>query len=161
MAGKGSYAWAAALGFLALGGGFGVAAVLALRPVAPPAFAPTPAPEAVDAAEGRMLVYVPIEEQIAVAVAEQPKRVMLTLAVTLRGTVEELIGLKAAVDEKRPAILAEMLIAAQGEVVKSTDPATLLKSLPGPLRAAVNRVAGTDALPEPVEEVLIIGLVTQ
>lgn len=148
------------LGFLCLGGGFGVAAVKVMQPVPPPPFAPVEAVEA-EQDEGLMQVYVPLEEQIAVAVAEQPVRVMLTIGFSLRASVEELISLKAEVDAKRPALLAAMLEAAQVEVVKSVDPAVLLKTLPEPLRAVVNEALATAALPEPVEEVLIVGLVTQ
>lgn len=150
----------ALIGFLCLGGGFGVAAALVMQPVPPPPFAPVD--EAADVQdEGTLLVYVPLEEQLAVAVTEQPVRVILTLGVSLRASVTDLVTLKAEVEKKRPALLAAMLEVAQVEVAKTAEPAVLLKSLPEPLRGVVNNVLGTDALPEPVEEVLITGLVTQ
>ncbi|MBC2834796.1 hypothetical protein [Paragemmobacter straminiformis] len=148
-----------ALGFLSLGGGFGVGAYLVLRPVPPPAFAPKPEEAAPE--EKGMLVYVPLEDQLAVAVAEQPVRVMLTLGVSVRGSLEELVVLQEAVKTKKAAVMAALLVAAQAEVVKGAEPAVLLERLPAPLRDAVNGVIGTAELPEPVEEVLITGLVTQ
>lgn len=150
----------AVLGFLCLGGGFGVAAFRVMQPVPPPHFAQVPEEEAAPEPD-TMLVYVPLEEQLAVAVAEQPVRVMLTLGVSLRASVSDLVALQAEVDERRPALLAAMLEVAQVEVAKTAEPAVLLKTLPGPLREVVNEALGTDALPEPVEEVLITGLVTQ
>lgn len=147
------------LGFLCLGGGFGVAAFAVMQPVQPE-FAPADAKAAPQDAE-TMLVYVQIKEPLAVAVAEQPVRVVVTLAVALRAPVMDLVTLKAEVETKRPALLAAMLAVAQVEVAKTAVPAELLKTLPGPLRDAVNRALGTDALPEPVEDVLIVGLVTQ
>ncbi len=160
MARSASFHWFSVLGFLGLGGGFGAAAVLVMQPVPPPAFAPVPE-AALAHDDATMQVYVPLEEQVAVAVAEQPVRVMLTLGFSLRASVGDLVALQAAVEEKRPAILAAMLQAAQAEVAKTGDPARLLASLPAPLRAAVNGALGTADLPEPVEEVLIVGLVTQ
>lgn len=163
------------VGFVAVGGGFGMAAVAALRAPPAPVFAQS-APEAVpDAApdagpEGApdaglgpdgMLVYVQIEEQLAVAVAEQPVRVMLRLAVAVRGSPAALLELKGRVDAAMPSILAAALTAAQLEVAQTVDPVALMQRLPGPLRVAVNGVVGTAELPEPVVEVLVTGLVTQ
>ncbi len=147
------------VGFLLLGGGFGVGAVLALRPAPPPPFAPVPEEAAPE--ETGMLVYVPLEDQLAVAVAEQPERVMLTLGVSVRGSLEELVKLQEAVKTMKPAIKAAMLEVAQREVAKTAEPAALMAALPAPLRDAANRVIGTEELPAPVEEVLITGLVTQ
>ncbi len=148
------------LGFCCLGGGFGVAALLVMQPPPPAPFAPVA--EAVEVPDPALMqVYVPLEEQIAVAVAEQPVRVMLNVGFSLRATPGELLALKEAVDAKRPAILAAMLAAAQVEVTKSVAPQVLLKTLPEPLRAAVNAAVGTAEVPEPVKEVLITGLMTQ
>lgn len=155
-----SFHWFSILGFLGLGGGFGVAAVAVMQPAPPPAFAPEPE-TGQDHADGAVQVYVPLDEQVTVAVAEQPVRVILTLGFSLRAPVGELVALQAAVDAKRPAILAALLQAAQAEVVRSADPMVLLETLPAPLRAAVNAALGTPDKPEPVEEVLITGLVTQ
>lgn len=160
MARSGAYNGFAVLGFLALGGGFALAAVAVMQPVPPPAFAKAEAGAEV-AEPATMQVYVPLEEQVAVSVSEQPARVILTLGFSLRAPVEELVALQAEVEAKRPAILAALLAAAQDEVVKSADPVVLLARLPGPLRAAVNKAIGTAERPEPVEEVLVTGLVTQ
>ncbi len=148
------------LGFLGLGGGFGAAAYAVMQPAPPPPFAPVAkAPEAEEAET--MLVYVPLEEQLAVAVAEQPVQVMLTLGVALRASIGDLVTLKAEVEAKRPALMAAMLTVAQVEVAKMADPAMLMQTLPEPLRDALNTALGTKALPEPVEEVLIVGLVAR
>lgn len=147
------------LGFLLLGGGFGVGAVMALRPPPPPPFAATPEP--LEAKPQGTLVYIPLEDQLAVAVAEQPVRVMLTLGVSVRGDMEQLLKLQETVKAKKPAIKAALLDVAQREVAKTADPATLMKVLPAQLRKAANTVIGTAEMPEPVEEVLIVGLVTQ
>lgn len=160
MARNGSHRGFAALGFLALGGGFAAAAYAVMQPPPPAPFAPpaamAPAPD-----EGLMQVYVPLEEQVAVAVAEQPRRVMLDLAFSVRASGEELLALKAAVEAKKPAILAALLAAAQVEVARTAEPAVLTRALPGPLRMAVNAILGTPDRPAPVEEVLVTGLVTQ
>lgn len=149
-----------ALAFLCLGGGFGVAAYRVMQPVPPPPFAPVKAgPARHDPA--LMQVYVPLEEQLAVAVAEQPVRVMMTLAVSLRAPVADLLALKAQVEATRPALLAALLEVAQTEVARTAEPAVLMAVLPAPLRESLNRRLGTEALPEPVEEVLITGITAQ
>lgn len=159
MARTGSYRWLGGVAFAALGGGFGVAGYAVVQPVPRPAFAPVEAVAAVS--DDRVLAYQALDGQVAVAVAEQPVRVMLDLGFAVRGSVADLIALQAAVEAGKPALMAALLAAAQVEVAKSADPAVLLVSLPGPLREAVNRALATEALPEPVEEVLITGLVTQ
>ncbi len=165
MARIGSQTVFAGLGFVALAGGFSLAAWRVMQPPPVPAFAATgdagaeaAAPEE---APETIQLYVPLEDQIAVAVAERPERVMFDVAFSVRGPMEVLLGMKADVDAKKDTILAALLVAAQAEVVKSADPATLLASLPGPLREAANRAVGTANLPEPVEEVLVTGLVVQ
>lgn len=138
------------------------ASVIGLLSMQPPA--PLVAvPEVVAAPEESPLPlhYVDLPDPLTVAVAPDKPRAEMSLALVVRGELEDLVPLKDRVMVKADVVYAAMLQQAQDLVVEGAEGAALHSELPLRLRDAINRTIGTPDWPEPVVEVLITSLVMQ
>ena len=150
----------AAMGFVSMGGFVpGVVVILWLQ-AAPAPMIPEPAAEVVTVDEGRKLIYVQLDNPISVALGTG-RQMQAYLAVSLRGTQDELLSLNAAVQDKRQPIEATLLIEAQEMMAEGADGERLHAELPPRLRGVMNDQIGWPEFPEPVEEVLIISMTMQ
>lgn len=120
---------------------------------------PPPDPAAIEEAEFRSLNRLHIEMQapIFVSVGVGP-RLRIHLAMTVAGSGAELARLNAHVAGDLDRISAAILIEAEALVREGATAAMVHDLLPERARDAVNRIAGMEDFPEPVEEVLITQL---
>lgn len=150
------------MGFLCMGG-IVPALVVALW------LQPAPAPLVPDSTAGpaeaeeteEELVYVPLDNPVSVALGSQGRRLQAYLAVAVRGKPMDLLALNATVEAKRQPLEAALLVETQAMMAEGADGTELHSALPERLRRVINAGIGTEAWPEPVEEVLITSLVLQ
>lgn len=146
------------LGFGLVGGSmiFGLGDLLLRDPPALPwAEAEAVAPQPEDRGE---LYYVPLTRMLLVSLGRGKPTMEADLTVAVRGSTEELLALNSRIGTDIARIEAEMVQEAQVVVAGTRDAQEIHEELPGRLKAAINRVIGTETWPEPVEEVLITAL---
>ena len=152
----------AVLGFGLVGGSmiFGLGDLLMRAPPALPwveAGAEAGAETLPEAARGE-LYYVPLTRMLLVSLGRGKPTMEADLTVAVRGSTEELLALNSRIGTDIARIEAEMVQEAQVVVAGTRDAQEIHEQLPGRLKAAINRVIGTETWPEPVEEVLITAL---
>lgn len=108
------------------------------------------------------LTYLPLDEPIQLGLSGGRLRVSLNLAFSARLAGPDLLDLGTRIKAAQPAIMAALTEAAlrKATLLENTpDTAAALRAaLPAILRTTVNERLGTDALPAPVEEVLILDI---
>ena len=105
-------------------------------------------------------LYIALEEPLFVSLGTGP-RMKLDLAVSISGTSAQLLELNAVVDDQLSRVRAAILSEAQAMVMEGADSATVHAALPRQARATINGMLGSADFPEPVTEVLILGLALQ
>ena len=115
---------------------------------------------AAEEAEAKTHLYIAMQEPIFVSLGTGP-RMKLDLAVSVSGTGEQLLALNAVVDDQLSRVRAAILSEAQEMVLEGADSVKVHASLPDRARATINRMLGSEDFPEPVSEVLILGLAVQ
>lgn len=106
--------------------------------------------------------YLPLDEPLQLGLAGGRLRLSLNLAFSARLAGPDLLDLGTRIKAEQPAIMAALTEAALREATRlETAPdlaAALRAALPAILRATVNDRLGTEALPTPVEEVLVLDI---
>lgn len=121
-----------------------------------------PAPEEAQAARpaGVTQLYVALKEPLFIGMGTGP-RMRLDLAVAVEGTGAQLLALNAAVEGAMARVQAAIVAEAQTLVLEGADSGAVHDALPARARAAINAMLGSADFPDPVREVLILGLVVQ
>jgi hypothetical protein len=152
----------ASLGFVLVAGGFSAGLALHLHHADPAA---TLEPAAVEApAEPAMKLYMPFGEELILPSGAEGT-VVADLTLSIEGPVTELMEIKTAADARMPDLRARVVEAAQ-QVAETLPPDAaggdgLRRALPEALRSVMNTEMGTEALPEPVREVLFTRFMEQ
>ena len=115
---------------------------------------------AAEKAEAKTHLYIALEEPIFVSLGTGP-RMRMDLAVSVSGTSEQLLELNAVVNEQLSRVRAAILTEAQEMVMDGADSLSVHAALPEQARATINGMLGSETFPEPVSEVLILGLALQ
>lgn len=105
-------------------------------------------------------LYITLQEPLFVSLGTGP-RMKLDLAVSVSGTSAQLLELNAVVDDQMTRVRAAILSEAQAMVMAGADSVAVHASLPEQARATINGMLGSEDFPEPVTEVLILGLAVQ
>lgn len=156
----GRHAWMLGFGLIVVPFLIG-AGVLLLQAAPPPLHVPEMTATTEDHTEPLPRIYLEMPEPLSVAVTPQGPRVQIVLAVALRGALAQLAPLKDEVTAKGDVLLAALLREAQEMVRAGADSDALHRDLPARLRKVLNDALGTEALAEPVEEVLITTIFIQ
>lgn len=120
-----------------------------------------PADEAVaERSAGLTHLYITLQEPLYVSLGTGP-RMKLDLAVSISGTSAQLLELNAVVDDQLSRVRAAILSEAQAMVMDGADSTMVHAVLPEQARATINAMLGSEDFPEPVTEVLILGLALQ
>ncbi|MCZ8335309.1 MAG: hypothetical protein O9328_13665 [Rhodobacteraceae bacterium] len=119
------------------------------------------AEEAVVEQEALTHLYIALEEPLYVSLGTGP-RMKLDLAVSVSGTSAQLLELNAVVDDQLSRVRAAILSEAQEMVMEGgADSVMVHAALPERARDTINGMLGSEDFPEPVAEVLILGLALQ
>ncbi|MCZ8153219.1 MAG: hypothetical protein O9292_12645 [Rhodobacteraceae bacterium] len=118
------------------------------------------AEEAVVDQEALTHLYIALEEPLYVSLGTGP-RMKLDLAVSVSGTSAQLLELNAVVDDQLSRVRAAILSEAQEMVMEGADSVMVHAALPERARDTINGMLGSEDFPEPVAEVLILGLALQ
>ncbi|MBD1203344.1 MAG: hypothetical protein H9533_04320 [Rhodobacteraceae bacterium] len=109
---------------------------------------------------GLMHLYIALQEPLYVSLGTGP-RMKLDLAVSVSGTSAQLLELNAVVDDQLSRVRAAILSEAQEMVMEGADSVMVHAALPERARDTINGMLGSEDFPEPVAEVLILGLALQ
>lgn len=105
-------------------------------------------------------LYITLDAPIFINLGTGP-RMRLDLAVSVEGTQAQLLELNRVVDGAQSRVMAEIVAEANDLVMEGADSAKVHEALPGRARARINAMLGSEDFPEPVSEVLILGLAVQ
>jgi flagellar basal body-associated protein FliL len=142
------------IGFLLVTGSFAAGVVLSYHgPRSDTAGAEQAGPK-----KPAMTVYYPMGEPVQVRL-KGGRTAFVGLTLTLQGEPADLLALQQTAKSREPELRAAVSQAAQAEADEAADAAPFRANLPARLGGTLNAMIGTEALPAPVADVLLVSFV--
>lgn len=105
--------------------------------------------------------YLPLDVPVRAGIRGGNTQIVVGIAVVARLQGPDLLTVSGVVTEKKETILADLTEILNQTATKNADPAHLYQVLPEQFRDAINTGLAIEAIPEPVEKVLIVELMVQ